>query len=469
MGRANEVYGLTAGQPFKAVRPGMECYELEGGELPQAIVDALPSGAGVARPLPAYWGEDNQRPQRLVRLVRKNPLLSAAMEFKSNLLSGHGVVPVRRVDRGGGKWEDVPAWDCEEVVRFLEDNDINAWYQEECIDRVVLGNVFPELVLNRGRDRVVALRHREALFSRWARSAGPTESPKGYGRISQHLYASEWQGAQASGDLEVTPVLPRYETARALRCYMGLEQDPAGVYREEKGTFRYIVPIHFPTPGRSYYARPWWESVVESGWYDYVAALPKYKSMLLHNGAILRYHVRIMPQFWESLYQQYGATTEQEKATVKNRWYGDLNKFLSDSENTGRAFVSQKWQIGDQVQDLVSIEALKSEERGGELIADVEETSNILAYAMGIHPSLIGASPGKNKNINGTEARELFIMKQALMKPDRMQLLRPLYIIKAVNRWPADIHFTVANLELTKLDQNSGMQKSIGQEACDDV
>lgn len=456
-----ELCGLTAGRPCRAVRPGREFYELEEGELPSQGAQQA-QGAQAQGLVPAFWGADNQRPQKLVALTRRNPLLSAAMEFKSNLLSGHGVVPVRRVDRGGGRWADVPAWDCEPVVRFLEDNDVNGWFQEEAIDRVVLGNVFPELVLNRGRDRVVALRHREALFSRWARA--DTQ-----GCIAQHLYASQWQGGQASGDLEVTPVLPRYETARALRCYMGLERDPAGLYREQRGVFRYIVPIHFPTPGRSYYARPWWESVVESGWYDYVAALPRYKSMLLHNGAILRYHVRLMPQFWEGLYQQYGATSEQEKNAVKNRWYAELNKFLSDSENTGRAFVSQRWQMGDQAQDLVSIEPLKSEERGGELIADVEETSNILAYAMGIHPSLIGASPGKNKSINGTEARELFIMKQALMKPDRLQLLRPLYIVKAVNRWPQEIHFTVANLELTTLDQNSGMKKSIGQEACDDL
>ena len=78
----------------------------------------------------------------------------------------------------------------------------------------------------------------------------------------------------------------------------------------------------------------------------------------------------------------------------------------------------------------------------------------MMAYTLGVHPSLIGATPGKNSGFSGTDKRELFIIKQALLKPIRDRLLRPLYLIKAINNWPKDIYFTIPNIELTTLDKN---------------
>jgi hypothetical protein len=83
---------------------------------------------------------------------------------------------------------------------------------------------------------------------------------------------------------------------------------------------------------------------------------------------------------------------------------------------------------------------------------------------MGVHPSLQGASPGKSKTINGTEARELFIIKQALTKPLRQALLLPLYIVKAMNGWDRDIHFVIPNIMLETLDKGTGATKNIGNQ-----
>ena len=122
---------------------------------------------------------------------------------------------------------------------------------------------------------------------------------------------------------------------------------------------------------------------------------------------------------------------------------------------------------GDHYEDVVKVTPLRYDVPGGELLADLEEVSNILAYGMGVHPSLIGASPGKSKSINGTEARELFIIKQALLKPLRDRLLAPLYLVKAVNGWPDDLHFAVQNLELTTLDAGTGAVRGISQPTLD--
>jgi hypothetical protein len=84
-----------------------------------------------------------------------------------------------------------------------------------------------------------------------------------------------------------------------------------------------------------------------------------------------------------------------------------------------------------------------------------------MSYALGVHPSLIGSAPGKAKTINGTEARELWIIKQALMKPIRDRLIQPLNLIKAINKWPENIFFAIPNLQLTTLDAGTGSEKVV--------
>ena len=81
---------------------------------------------------------------------------------------------------------------------------------------------------------------------------------------------------------------------------------------------------------------------------------------------------------------------------------------------------------------------------------------------MGIHSSILGSSPGKSKTINGTEARELFTMQQALAKFAQQLVCQPLYVAKAMNGWPKDLEFAIANLQLTTLDKGTGAVKQTG-------
>ena len=179
--------------------------------------------------------------------------------------------------------------------------------------------------------------------------------------------------------------------------------------------------------------------------------------------------MKLHPQFWDRYFQQKGALTDAAREAARREWYARLDAFLSDNRNAGRSFISDRAISADKSEDLVTIETLQAQAQGGELLTDLEETSNILAYGMGVHPSLIGASPGHNKSINGTEARELFIIKQALLRPLRQRLLRPLYLVKAANGWPADLHFTISNLELTALSQGTGAVRHLGQPAVDEL
>jgi len=180
---------------------------------------------------------------------------------------------------------------------------------------------------------------------------------------------------------------------------------------------------------------------------------------------VIKYQVLVRKGFFEGLFKTEGLTDDKLKTARRIEFYQQLEDFLASKENAGKNFVSEfEYDLihkGIEVQDII-IKPIESFIKGGEYIEDSEEASNAICYAMGVHPSLQGASPGKNKTINGTEARELFIIKQSLMKPLRDLLVQPLNIVKSINGWDPDIEFVIPNIQLTTLDKNTGAQKQIG-------
>lgn len=455
-----ELYSTTLGMPIigQGVVPHIERYD----DVRLSQTPTLPINAPTSEPLrgAVSWGLHNNLPGQMIEQVRRNPLLSAAMEFKSLLMCGNGIIPVKRI-QDGDKWREVPCYEYAEVNEFLEENDLNGWFAEQCLDQTVFNNAFSSIVYNPTQKRITELHHLEAYFSRWEEANPQT------GEIEHHFYSNQWELGSPSTDVLVSRVLPSHYTTHALRCITGLATDPQRRWKPSHEQ-RFIVPVQLPSLGRPYYSRAWWQSLADSGWLDFVHEIPEYKRALLKNATVLKYHVKLHSDFWRNYYAKTGASNEKQKEEAQRVFFESLDKFLSNNKNSGLSFISEQLRDGNTQQPSITIESIKNETgTGGEMLADLEEVSNILAYGMGVHPSLIGASPGKNKSINGTEARELFIIKQGLLAPIRERLLRPLYVVKRFNGWPDALHFRIANLELTTLDENTGAKRVISQPAID--
>ena len=109
---------------------------------------------------------------------------------------------------------------------------------------------------------------------------------------------------------------------------------------------------------------------------------------------------------------------------------------------------------------MVRIERVGGEKEGGDYIEDAEEAANMVCYAQGVHPSLIGATPGKNKgSFSGSDKRELFTMKQALEKLTRDLLIQPWYMFNEINGW--DLEYTIPDLMLTTLDEKTDAKEVV--------
>ena len=405
------------------------------------------------------WGANNMLPAELLDKIYSNPIVSSAMEFKSLLTFGDGIMPIRK-KVVNGKLQIEPVLDNKEINTFFENNDINGYLLEQATDLQAFYNIFPEIILNNETSpKVVQLNHKEATFSRWE-----VMNPAN-GQIENHFYSAKWGETDVPDDVVATPVLSKDNPIMDLKYRLGIEVDPLKKVKKSADR-RFIIPITFPSPGRFYYRKPYWISIIESGWHEFAQKIPEFKMALLNNGMVIKYHIEIHPKFFAKLYAEKKANTDPEKKKARTEWYTKLNDFLSKPENAGKIFTSE-YELNEKNEpiQMVKITPLNNEYKGGEYLGDLEEVYNILSYGMQVHPSMIGSQPGKNKTINGTEARELWIIKQAMLKPFRDRLLFPLYLVKAINKWPDDIYFTIPNIELTTLDQGTGAKKTISQPA----
>ncbi|WP_291528595.1 hypothetical protein [Bacteroides sp. UBA939] len=405
-------------------------------------------------------GRNNNMMYDIMKKIGHNVTVGSNIEFKNKVIFGDGIMVYRKYrdkDTREIIKEEVLPEEEPDIFEFIENNNYSHIRHEIANDLAIFLDSYVEYLFdNNNPPRLVQIKSKEATCSRISEIDDTT------GKSEWHGYSAEWHKGMPE-DVIATKLLDRQIPLRDLKVRMGKLPNKAGKQEIVKDR-NFIHNIRINTPGRFYYSRPYWWSVFASGWYDFSSAIPVYKKALIKNQMTLRYIIYIKDLFWEKLYKSQDITDDKKKAECREAFLKEMNDFLAGEENAGKAFVTEfRYDKikGFEDKDII-IEPLKNEKIGGEYIEDSEEVSNILCYAMGVHPSIIGASPGKGKSINGTEARELFIIEQALMKMYQEATLEPLYFAKAVNDWPKDIYFSVTNCQLTTLDKGTGAQKNTG-------
>jgi hypothetical protein len=394
------------------------------------------------------WGENNNLPAEIIEKIEKSEIVSANLEL--NVLTGYGtgIKPMRRIieNRKLVGYEEV--YDDQKVLEFFENNDIPGYFLEQLTDLRAFYNVFPEIILSNDKKSIVTLRSKEAAFSRWG------VMDKTLGRITKHYYSGKWGDNPNKDNITVTHVLDRFNPMASLEELKARVKEP-----------RFILPINFPTPGRSYYQWAYWWSIFQSGWYDFSIMIPEVKKALLKNNLAVRFIIYLSPKYFKTIFLNEGID-ESDKEAVEARVKQEhqmFNDFLTSPENAGKGIVTMKEMLhsatGAKEEKYLEIVEVPTSAKGGEFIQDSSEVSSIISYAMGVDMEM----PGKNSGtMSGTDKRERFMIRQALVKPYRDRLLRPLTLIRNFNKWDQNIVFAVPDIEFPTLDKNkSGKEETI--------
>ena len=184
-----------------------------------------------------------------------------------------------------------------------------------------------------------------------------------------------------------------------------------------------------------------------------------------HNLGV-KHIIYITNTYLDAKAKQAGIDPNDQKACdeLKQKLVKEINDTLTGEENAGKALASLAKTIptGNNVatEKYFTIEKVDNDVQGGEYLVDYETGANVVSYAMGVHPSLIGAVPGKNSNsLSGSNIREIFLMKQALSKPMIDRAMRPFAAIKKINKWPTDYVLTLSEYTFTTLDEAKSGKK----------
>lgn len=391
------------------------------------------------------WGEDNNLPYEIVDSVRHDEVLSQNKLFNTLTLYGSGI---KLTNKAG---EDLPDG---EIKEFFDYNRMPKFYLEQATDMKHFFFTVAVIILSNDGNKVVRLRHKEAIHTRFEQVDPKT------GRI-EHLFYANWAENPGKDDIETIEVLDLNNPLWDLMVRMGKIENDEGKRQPATKTRKFAIVNMFPIPGTAYYPFAYWYSAFQSGWFDIKRLIPKGKKAKFKNGAGFKYHVEINKLFWDDLCDQEGITDKQKRIERCNKEKENIKKFLTGIENSGKMWISGFYVTPDGKETkYVRINLIDSGKEGGDWIDDSEEASNMLCYADNIHPSMVGAAPGKSKgSFSGSVQRELFTMKQSMEKAYQDILMEPLFVIKKFNGWE-DFKYDVPVITLTTLDKGKDAEEN---------
>ncbi len=391
------------------------------------------------------WGDDNLRPNNVLDLIRKDEVMSANMLFNIQCGYSNGLVYT--------KADKTPVTD-QEILDFFKYNRPTKYLFEQETDVKHFAWTCCVIILSGDGTKIVKLRHKDVLYCR-LETCNPAT-----GAIEHVIYGNWEKGAPAKALREEIEVLDVDDPLGDLMVRMGKIADENGKNRTPTKTRKFAMLQRIPIPGNKYYPFPYYWSVFNSGWYDIKQLIPQGKKAMFTNGIVFKFQVEINDKYWDVIMERENITDPALQAARILKEKEDIKSFLTGMVNAGKVMFSGFYvDPNGKEQSMVRINLIDGAKKGGDFIEDVEEGSSMMCYAMGVHPSSIGATPGKSSsNLNGSNVREIFTMKQALEKPIKDILLEPYFVIKNYNEW--DLEIDIPFMMLTTLDKKTDAMSS---------
>lgn len=389
------------------------------------------------------YGELNTMPYVIQNLVGKNLVLSQCQQYNIYSLYSQGV---RFVDR-----KTLQDTDDHRVREFCLANSLHETFMEQCTDMKFYGFTVSVVILNREGSRILQIRHKEACFCRF-------EAPDKHGR-SENIFYGDFRKVNPDR-VRAYPLLDISDPLGDLKVRLGLLPDPAtGKSRTPTKDRMFAVVCRIPTPGMAFYPQPYYLSIFRDNWYDIYHLIGRGKKHLIRNTAAPRWQIEIHHEYWDMICDNEGIVDPEKRVARKNQEKRNIKDFVCGVENAGKALISGYYVDPNGKENrmvrVIDLNAGNKKE-GGDWSDDTSEAANTLCFAMGVHPNLIGATPGKSQmNNSGSDKRELFTLKQAMETPTHDIMLKPYHVILHFNGWDDKVTVRVPMLMLTTLDQNT--------------
>lgn len=341
---------------------------------PTTGVIETPFSPGGATAKVAYWGESNDFPQIIMKMLEKDAEMKALIDFCVRASFGKGIVCLNEIDIDDNG---------NPVYKAVKDPAINAWYrspqvrkycQEGLIDLFTYYNVFPELIVSRDRKTIAHIQTNEAIHCRWQLMGND-------GKLNTVIHNKNWPYAKLDDPNQTT-----FITAVDPYDFNVVDGVKTGSLN------KFIYPLNYPTVGKTYYQVAHWDGLRASGWLEIAEKIPAFKKALLKNQMTIKYLVRIPNNYWASVYKEWDKYTEDQQKLKKQEKMDEINKSLCDVENAGKSILNEVG-IDPITKEKIpgwEIVVIDDKTKPGAFLADSQEASAHKMRALGLDPTLVG-------------------------------------------------------------------------------
>lgn len=392
------------------------------------------------------WGGDNMLPYHVQVMIGKNMITSQCQQFNTLTCYGQGL---QFFDRGTKK----RAAD-KKIRDFCLRNAIHKQFWEQATDIKYYFMSVVTLTLSRDGKEIVQLRHQDVCHCRFTK--------RGANGKTGEVIVANWRKGTPDKAM-VYPLLDEVDPLGDLQVRLGLLPDPQTGKRNAPTRDRsFAIVCRVPTVGRQVYPMPYYFSIFLDAWYDIYRLIGTGKRFLIKNTAAPRWQVEIHKNYWNNVCNEAQITDPQERLERIKQERQNITDFLTKPENAGKTWITSYDTVIDGKETrMVRIYPLGVDKReGGDWSDDMQEASNALCFAMGVHPNMVGATPGKSQmNNSGSDKRELFNLKQAIEKPWHDVMEVPYHVVLHFNGWDELFDIDVPMIEMTTLDNNKEMKQ----------
>ena len=397
------------------------------------------------------YGEGDQVPFEVMKRISENMVASQCQLFNVQACYGQGVRFIDRETREDTQDED--------IRRFCLRNSLHELFLEQTTDMKFFFTSITKIILSRDHSEIVQVRHREICFCRFAR--------KNEEKDFKYVLYGNWKESQPDPKkTEAIQLLDFYDPLGDLMVRMGKEPDPqTGEKRKapkDGQDCEFAILCRMATPGRQMYARPYYFSAFRDAWFDIYELIGIGKRFMIQNTSAPRLQIEVHDDYWDNVCDNENIVDPDKRKERIKQEKQNIIDFVCGPENAGKALISGYYvdPSGKEHSMVRVINLNQGKKEGGDWADDMQEAANTLCFVFGVHPNMIGATPGKSQmNNSGSDKRELFTMKQALEKPFHDVMMKPYHVVLHYNGWSEKVTVDVPMLMLTTLDENKDAEK----------
>lgn len=375
----------------------------------------------------AYWGDDNDFPQKWEEEIEKNTTLQGALERRIDETYAGGIEFGMEVNK---TWVPYEGSHAAEIEAFLEDLRTMFWFEQSIRDYWIHRLPATMILIDRASD-YARLSAQQGGNIRWQ-----LRNPKN--GLIEYAYLSRYW---ADGDNETSPntislpvINPLFHSVEYIRA-------------EKSGAYIFQTPI---ASSKAYYPNNPAYSAKLQGWLDVSNSVVTWKKHLLKKLTSKQYTFYVLQEYFEKKYGiKIGVTTDEEVNKALAQELEHINEMIAGEENAGGNIITLQWYEetangGKEKVRAWEIEELKGNSFSGEFNEDMSEADTHIAWAVGMDITTMGSKQSSGYTAgSGSDKKSSFNSRMSVGVRVATSILAPLYWVKAYNGWDPKVKFRI--------------------------